>query len=68
VAFPDADVQLPIYLRALAETGLQHCESLDPTLNAQKLARDVPNRKWYAQINKQSNSSKEFLLIHRLAR
>lgn len=65
VAFPDADIQLPVYLRALAEVGLQHCESIDTTLNQSTLARDVPNRKWYALLNKQSHSSREFLLIHR---
>jgi hypothetical protein len=66
VAFPDADVQLPIYLAALAAVGLQHCESFDTNLPGRGLARDVPNRRWYAEINKQSNSSREFLLVHRI--
>jgi hypothetical protein len=66
VAFPDADVQLPIYLGALADVGLQHCESFDTNLRGTDLTRDVPNRRWYAEVNKQSHSSREFLLVHRL--
>jgi hypothetical protein len=68
VAFPDAGIQLPIYLQALAEVGLQHCESIDTQFAHGVASRDVPNRRWYAMVARQSNSSKEFLLVHRLGR
>jgi hypothetical protein len=67
VAFPDADVQLPFYLRALADVGLQHCECISASKKGTTITRDVPNRRWYALTSKQSHSSREFLLIHRLA-
>ena len=68
VAFPDADIQLPIYLSTLAEVGLQHCESIDTGFARGIVARDVPNRRWHALVTNQSTSSKEFLLVHRSAR
>lgn len=68
VAFPDADVQLPLYLRTLREAGLSQCDVLERGTYVASVSRDVPNRRWYALVTNQTNSSTEFLLIHRLAK
>jgi hypothetical protein len=65
VAFSDADIQLPMYLKALEECGLELCESLCTDSASVGLQRAVPNRRWYAVVTNQSNSSKEFMLVHR---
>lgn len=66
VAFHDPATQLDLYLEALEAAGLQSVfvDSGGAT-SATIGCRSVPNRRWYAQLNKQSKSSKEFLLIHR---
>lgn len=61
VAFQDPDVQLPLYLRNLETIGLERCD----IAGLRALQRDVPNRKWYANLGVQSSSSTEFLLVHR---
>lgn len=66
VAFSDANIQLPIYLRALSEIGLEACEAFMSETEEKPIERNVPNRRWYAQLSAQSTSSKEFLLVHRL--
>lgn len=65
VAFSDPDIELPMYLNALEDCGLEQCEL--PS-GARASVRRVPNRKWYAYIAGQSQSSTEFLLIHRRRR
>ncbi len=65
VAFSDPDVELPMYLTALEDCGLEQWEL--PSV-AHTSVRRVPNRKWYAYIAGQSQSSTEFLLIHRQRR
>lgn len=66
VAFSDAEIQLPVYLRALNEIGLELCETFHETAKGTPIERNVPNRRWYAWLSQQSTSSKEFLLVHRL--
>lgn len=66
VAFHDPATQLDLYLETLEASGLR-AVFVDST-GASEVSigrRSVPNRRWYAQINNQSKSSKEFLLIHR---
>lgn len=65
VAFSNAEIQMPAYLRALDEAGLQSCEAFQGLVGSSQVERVVPNRRWYALTSKQSNSSKEFLLVHR---
>lgn len=62
VAFSDPDIELPMYLLAMGDCGLEQHEL--PS-GARRSVRKVPNRKWYAYIAGQSQSSTEFLLIHR---
>ena len=65
VAFSNAEIQMPAYLRALDEAGLQSCDVFQEVAGSTQVERVVPNRRWYALTSKQSNSSKEFLLVHR---
>jgi DNA modification methylase len=65
VAFSDPDIELPLYLNALEDCGLEQREL--PS-GARASVRRVPNRKWYAYVAGQSQSSTEFLLIHRQKR
>ena len=65
VAFREPEVQLPLYLGALESAGLQRCDVLSSN---EPLTRQVPNRKWYANLGVQSASSTEFLIVHRRAR
>lgn len=65
VAFSDPDIELPMYLSALEDCGLEQREL--PS-GARASVRRVPNRKWYAYVAGQSQSSTEFLLIHRQRR
>lgn len=64
VAFSQPDWQLQQYLRAMEEAGLR--EVTDPTQGQERLWRDVPNRKWYAQFQPNQASSREVVLFHRL--
>jgi hypothetical protein len=60
VGFYDAAAQLPLYLDALRDAGLEECE-----LDGGRLGRSVPNRKWYAKLTRSVDASAEVLLIHR---
>ena len=64
VAFARPEEQLPAYLQALTELGL---ESIDLRLNRPFVSRRVPNRKWYADVRGSIAASEEFLLVHRKA-
>jgi|CXWL01.1.fsa_nt_gi hypothetical protein len=63
VAFHDPDIQLPLYLRALESIGLEQCDIQEAV--AKPATRQVPNRKWYANLEAQSRSSTEFLIVCR---
>lgn len=68
VAFANAELQLPMYLAALEQAGLENCEAFSSAAGTDAVERNVPNRRWYASLSRQSTSSKEFLLVHRLKR
>ena len=68
VAFPDPDIELPLYLQALDQAGLEQCELVPGNGRRSASQRQVPNRRWYARLSNQSQSSTEFLLIHRQKR
>jgi DNA modification methylase len=64
VAFTDADLHLPLYLLGMEQAGFEACETF--STDSTPLLREVPNRRWYALTTKQSSSSQEFFLVHRL--
>jgi hypothetical protein len=63
VAFAKPEDHLHLYLEALRSAGLEETEPSGSERNW----RNVPNRKWYAQLNGSTSSSKEYLLVHRKA-
>jgi DNA methylase len=69
VSFANAGQSLPQYLAAMANAGLQLCESYLKSSRT-LLWRSVPGRRWYARVGAVSDSSasNEVLLVHRKAR
>jgi hypothetical protein len=65
VAFARPDEQLPAYLGALDELGLEPITLDGRATNSAPLSRTVPNRKWYADAKGQLSSSIEYMLVHR---
>jgi len=65
VAFSDASWQLPRYLEAMNEAGLQ--EVFLPALGGERLWRSVPGRRWYSDQRGATPGSQEVVLIHRKA-
>ena len=65
VAFSQPEWQLPKYLEAMSAAGLEELQ--DGSREEKRLWRDVPNRKWYAQFQPNQSSSRELVLIHKLA-
>jgi hypothetical protein len=61
VAFNRPEIQLPLFLEAMEIAGFQL--AVEETTIEQELARDVPNRRWYARDNS-SGASREVLLVH----
>lgn len=72
VAFSEPEWQLQRYLKVMQKVGLKelNCrdnfESSVPYIEG-RIWRDVPNRKWHAQRQAQSASSREVILFHALA-
>lgn len=64
VAFRDASRQLPRYLEAMRSSGFRE---LSPSRqSADRVTREVPNRRWYAaRRERTSDSATEFVLFHR---
>lgn len=60
VGFSDANVQLPRYLEAMNTAGFDEWKP-----SAERLGRQVPNRKWYAKLQGPLDASSEMLLFHR---
>jgi hypothetical protein len=61
LAFSEPEWQLPRYLEAMKAAGLK-----EELIGEPRIWRDVPNRKWYAQKQGNTASSKEVVLFHRL--
>lgn len=61
VGFSDPDRQLPLYLDTLEIAGFAEVQ----LLAAARLWRQVPNRKWHADIRGASATSREVVLVHR---
>lgn len=68
IAFPNPEWQLPKYLGIMKSIGFQEVDILNtPSTNSNRIWRDIPNRKWYAQKNGNTGSSREVVLFHRLS-
>ena len=69
VAFSEPSWQLPRYLEAMQQAGFSELR-LDglPKAGDSRLWRDVPNRKWYAQQQGSTPSSREVVLVHKLTK
>ena len=63
VAFSHPDTQLPRYLEVMQEVGFQ--EATSRKLPAARIWRQVPNRKWHANLKGNTSGASEVLLIHR---
>jgi DNA modification methylase len=67
IAFPFPEWQLPKYLETMEILGFQEFDPFNNTpTDSNRIWRDVPSRKWYAQKNGSSGSSKEVVLFHSL--
>jgi len=65
VAFSDPTHQLPRYLDAMTNVGFTEASFKELTgRNIKRVWRDVPNRKWYADLKGQTSASKEVVLFH----
>lgn len=68
VAFSDPDWQLPRYLSVADDAGFRE-HFVAPRNNlapADRLWRNVPNRKWYAHQKGRTSGSQEVVLFHKL--
>jgi hypothetical protein len=65
VAFSEPSSQLEPYLESLEAAGLEEAEIPDLCSPQSRIWREVPNRKWYANLRPGTRSSSELLLIHR---
>lgn len=63
LAFSNIEWQLPKYLDVMNLAGFEEVNFAD-----NRIWRQVPNRKWYNEIKKPGESSKEVVLFHRLIR
>ncbi len=62
IAFSDTGTQLPMYLAAMQEAGLEEAR-VGPIQSRE--VRTVPNRKWYNQGTGPTDASSEVLLVHK---
>jgi hypothetical protein len=67
IAFPHPEWQLDSYLKVMNLAGYKEYDiNLEDSDGNNRIWRDVPNRKWYSQINNTTMSNKEVVLIHKL--
>lgn len=72
VAFSNIEEQLPLFNRAMEKAGYKEVQIYCPPTKdvsrsnyGQYLTRRVPLRKWYADMKGKTDSSLEFLLVHK---
>jgi hypothetical protein len=63
VAFSNAESQLPRYLTAMEAAGFAEC--IASGIGDDRVWRSVPGRKWYCNLGKEQDSSREVVLFHR---
>ena len=67
IAFSDKSWQLPLYLDTLESAGFTEYKINELNkFNDGRIWRDVPNRKWHANLKGKTSSSKEVVLLHKL--
>jgi len=64
LAFSDPKDQLNRYLRLLNDAGFDEI-FLNPFFSKKRIWRDIPNRKWYTELQNKRNNCKEVVLIHK---
>ena len=66
VAFSDIGEQLPRYLQAMRNAGYQEARLIIASEKPDsRIWRQVPLRRWYAYLQGETSSSREFLFIHK---
>jgi len=65
VGFADPEAQLDPYLDILTSVGLEEASVHGQIQSLRREWRTVPNRRWYADLGRVGNPSKEALLVHR---
>jgi hypothetical protein len=63
IAFTDAATHLPRYLDAMRTAGYAEARLLGRA--SRTLSRNVPNRRWYAKLQVDTDAARELLLVHR---
>ena len=66
IAFSHCEGQLPLYLKAMSLAGYE----IEQTLNNMSSGfsyREVPNRKWYTNLQTKQDASHELLIIHKVS-
>lgn len=66
VAFAEPEWQLPRYLEVCRESGLDELHSQSAEEDEGRLWRQVPGRRWYADLKGTTPGSREVVLFHRL--
>ena len=64
LAFSNKSLHLPRYLKIMEKSGFEEI-FLTNKMTHKRIWRNVPNRKWYADIQGKTTSSKEVVLIHK---
>lgn len=62
IAFSDPSSQLPRYLRNMSRAGFE--EMRPGTKGFRRIWRGVPRRSWHAELQGDTNSAREVVLIH----
>ena len=65
IGFSNVATQLPAYLETMERAGF---EAVATNVGDVPLSRKVANRRWYASIKGDTDSSTEYLLVHRIRR
>jgi len=64
VGFSNSQRQLPKYLSMMENAGFKRLDLSNSNKIAPYIVRNVPSRKWYAQLQGENSSSREYFLIH----
>jgi hypothetical protein len=67
IAFADIEEYLPPYLANMNAAGFEEVGKAKDTSDtcADRIWRDVPNRKWHAVLKGRTSGSREVVLIHK---
>lgn len=62
IAFNNPDIQLPRYLSNMTEAGFREVRRVG---GKNRIWREVPQRKWHANLKGRTHSSREVVLVHK---